>query len=330
MAILDKKALVADLEKRLEEYVPSKTARAVLHDLSDVLDGYDVATLAPAVEGMDDSMDMINLYINAKTVEGLSPRSIASYRYELERLYNDVGVPFKSITVDHIRGYIASELERGISKITIKNREQKYAPFFKWLKNEEMIDRNPMLNIQTIKANPDIKKPFSGEEVQVIKESAANEMELALIYFLLATGCRKGEIAVLNRSDIDYKKLRFIVRGKGDKQRELYIDEVTAMMLQRYLKTRNDDDPALFVSRYRTRFTDAGLTAMMIRMSERTGIHVHMHRFRHTFAQMCLDRGMSIEEVSLLLGHSRLDTTKIYAKANQRDTENSYRKYACM
>lgn len=330
MPILDKKALMADLEKRMDEYVPGKTSRAVLHDLSEILDGYDVITSAPVSKDSDNSAELINLYLNAKAVEGLSAKTIESYRYDLFRLLRDIGVPIKRMTVDHIRSYIAIELERGVKKNTIKNREQRYATFFKWLKNEDLIDRNPMSNIATIKANPEPRFSFSGEEVQLLKEAVKNDKERAIIYFLLATGCRKGELISVNRSDIDYKNLKLIVRGKGDKQRELYFDDVTAMMLQRYESKRKDNNPALFLSKMKTRYSDSGITTLMISLSERTGIHVYAHRFRHTFAQMCLDRGMSIEEVSLLLGHTKLDVTKNYAKANQRNTENSYRKYACM
>ena len=330
MPILDKKALMSDLEKRMDEYVPGKTSRTILHDLSEILDSYDVITSAPVSNASDNSVELINLYLNAKAVEGLSSKTIESYRYDLLRLHRDIGAPIKRMTVDHIRSYIASELDRGVKKNTIKNREQRYATFFKWLKNEDLIARNPMSNIATIKANPEPRFSFSGEEVQLLKEAAKNDKERAIIYFLLATGCRKGELISINRSDIDYKNLKLIVRGKGDKQRELYFDDVTAMMLQRYVSKRKDDNPALFLSKMKIRYSDSGITNLMISLSERTGIHVYAHRFRHTFAQMCLDRGMSIEEVSLLLGHTKLDVTKNYAKANQRNTENSYRKFACI
>jgi site-specific recombinase XerD len=65
-------------------------------------------------------------------------------------------------------------------------------------------------------------------------------------------------------------------------------------------------------------------------MSKKTGIHIFAHRFRHTLAQTLLDRGMRIEEVQQVLGHEKIDTTRRYCHANQRNTENSYRKFACM
>lgn len=330
MPLLDKKALVSDLESRMDEYVPGKTSRAVLRDLLEILDGYDVITSTQTSGGADNSVELIELYLNAKAVEGLSPKTIAGYRGDLLRLYKDIGVPIRKMTVDHIRAYIASELERGVAKSTVRNREQRYSPFFKWLTNEELIDRNPMSNIATIKANPEPRFPFTGEEVQLLKEAAKNDKERAIIYFLLATGCRKEEMCSIDRDDVDYKNLKIQVCGKGDKQREVYFNDVTAMMLQRYLSSRKDTHPALFATKFRTRYSGSGITTMMIDLSERTGIHVYAHRFRHTFAQMCLDRGMSIEEVSLLLGHTKLDTTKNYAKANQKNTENSYRRFACM
>ena len=119
--------------------------------------------------------------------------------------------------------------------------------------------------------------------------------------------------------------------GKGDKTRTVYIDNVTAMMLKRYLAKRKDIDPALFYSRRGSRFTPGGIRAMLKRIEGRTNVPgVHPHRFRHTLATNLIDRGMSIQEVSIILGHADIKTTMTYVHVNERNTENAYRKYACM
>ena len=101
-------------------------------------------------------------------------------------------------------------------------------------------------------------------------------------------------------------------------------------MLNRYLKTRKDKNKALFVENGAKRYTVGAITQVMRRLSKKTGIHIFAHRFRHTLAQTLLDRGMRIEEVQQILGHEKIDTTRRYCHANQRNAENSYRKYACM
>lgn len=330
MAIIDKKAFLNDLQDLLDEYIPAKTVRQILASAENALGGYEMMTVIPETPSADDSSQLIDLYINTRVTEGLAAKTIYQYRNRLNRLHDDIGVPLRKMTCDEFKEYIASELDRGISKNTIQGIERIYFKFYRWLYEEEYIPTNPLKNLNVIKARAEERKPFSAEEVQIIKENAANLKELAIIYFLLSTGCRVGELVSINRSDLDFKKLRLDVTGKGDKTRTIYFDDVTALMLNRYLSTRKDHHPALFVSRLNDRYTEDGIGQMMRRLSARTGIHIFPHRFRHTLAQILLDRGMSLEEVSAILGHSNLDTTKIYAKANKRNTENAYRRYACI
>ena len=136
----------------------------------------------------------------------------------------------------------------------------------------------------------------------------------------------------MNRDDIDFANLQLDVLGKGNKVRRVYIDNVTAMMLKRYLATRTDIDPALFyASRSNGRYTANGIRAMLNRIGERASVpNVHPHRFRRTLATNLIDRGMRIQEVAQILGHSNIDTTMGYIHFNQQNAENAYRKYACM
>ena len=153
-----------------------------------------------------------------------------------------------------------------------------------------------------------------------------------MVYFLLQTGCRISEVCNLNIDDLDFHDLKLNVVGKGDKVREVYMDKVTALMLKRYLDTRKDNHPALFYNKRKgDRYTPGGIRRMLKSLEERSHVKgVHPHRFRHTFATNLTDRGMDIQEVSYILGHSKLDTTMTYVRVNKKNTENAYRKYACM
>lgn len=330
MASADKTAFLNALQNLMDEHIPAKTSRMVIDDVKLALMGFDMVTVAPVDGENNDSMQLIQSYIDAKAVQGASPKTLNRYKYLLVRMNEDINVPIRMMTTAHLRDYMAEEMARGISKNTIKGCRAVYNNFFDWLRQEEVISKNPVSNVGQIKAKAEPRESFSGEEIQLIKEAANSSKERAMVYFLLASGCRVGELVSIDRRDVDYAGRKLFVRGKGDKTREVYFDDVTAMMIQRYLSERKDDHPALFRSRKNRRYSENGVEAMMRRISARTGIHVYPHRFRHTFAQTMLDRGMSIEEVSRLLGHTKIDTTLTYAKANQRNTENSYRKYACM
>lgn len=332
MSLLDKKVFLSDLERKLNAYVPADTVRKIIADAGETLIAYDVTSIGPnGGGGKGESKQLVKIFLDAKEIEGKSPKTLERYEYILNRLIEAVNVPIDRVTVYHIRQYMMSEKTRGISMSTIKGNCSVYSSFYSWLRREGLIECDPTVNIGQIKATPEKEIPFSQEEIQLLKESCKNEYQLAMVHFLLSTGCRIGEVCSVNRSDIDYKNLRLSVTGKGNKTRTVYIDDVTAMMLKRYLSKRSDIDPALFYGRDHQRITPSGVRYMLNTLEERSHVpNVHPHRFRRTLATNLVDRGMSIQEVAQILGHAKLDTTMMYVSVNQRNTENSYRKYACM
>lgn len=332
MAVLDKKLLLSEIEAKMNGYIPADTVRRIITDVAETMTKYEVTRNGDPDGGTDvESEQLLNLFLDAKRIEGKSDKTIALYRYTMNRLHESLNVPFKSMTVYHLRQFMMQEKDRGISMNTIKHNCWTYSSFFGWLFKEGLIQTNPTSNIGQIKAKKQEELPFTSEQIQLIKENTNNDCENAIIHFLLSTGCRISEVCSVNRQDIDYANLKLEVNGKGDKTRTVYIDNVTAMMLKRYLASRKDIDPALFYSRNNQRFTPNGIRAMLKRIEERSHVPgIHPHRFRHTLATNLIDRGMSVQEVAVILGHANLDTTMTYIHINEKNTENAYRKYACM
>ena len=333
MPILDKKLLLVDIEKRLNAYVPADTVRRIIADAGQALTNYEVMSFGPGGDGggKNESMQLIQLYLDAKSIEGKADSTLNRYKELLERLAEEVGVPLSKVTVYHLRQHMMSEKSRGVCMNTIKNKGYVYSAFYHWLRNEGLIENDPTAGIGVIKANSKKESPFSSQELQLIKEACQNDRHRAIVHFLLSTGCRVSEMCSVNRSDIDFQSLSLQVNGKGNKTRTVYIDDVTAMMLKRYLASRKDSSPALFVGRQAKRSDPHDIRLILTGIGERAHVPgVHPHRFRHTLATQLVDRGMSIQEVANILGHAKLDTTMVYVTVNQRNTENSYRKYACM
>lgn len=118
--------------------------------------------------------------------------------------------------------------------------------------------------------------------------------------------------------------------GKGDKQRKVYFDAKAKIHLQQYLNSRNDNNEALFVSLLKPykRLQISGVEIRMRQLGRRLNINkVHPHKFRRTLATKAIDKGMPIEQVQQLLGHSKIDTTLQYAMVNQNNVKNSHRKF---
>ena len=138
------------------------------------------------------------------------------------------------------------------------------------------------------------------------------------------------EILTGVRSDVDFENRECVVFGKGSKERPVYFDARTKIHLRNYLETRTDENPALFVSLLKPneRLKISGVEIRLRNLGRMLGItKVHPHKFRRTLATRAIDKGMPIEQVQKLLGHSKIDTTMQYAMVDQNNVKISHRKY---
>ena len=325
MSILDKKLLLSEMQNRLD-FLPANEAKKAIEQLGEVLQAFEVTSTGDGAD--DESEQLIRIFLDAKAVEGKSALTIERYKRILERLRDGTGTPLNKLTVYHIRGFMMREIERGINTSTVEGNRSVYSSFFNWLHRESLIEKNPVINLAPIKTQKVVRKPFSDVEVAKLIEACKDERERALVSFLNATGCRVSEVCGLNIRDIDFHALQLTVNGKGNKQRTVYIDDVCAMHLRRYIQNRTDMNPALFIGQ-RGRLTDGGIRIALKELGERAGVeNVHPHRFRRTLATNLIDHGMQIQEVAAVLGHDKLDTTLKYVYINQTNVKNAYRRYA--
>ena len=132
------------------------------------------------------------------------------------------------------------------------------------------------------------------------------------------------------KEDVDFENRECVVLGKGSKERPVYFDARTKIHLRNYLESRNDDNPALFVSMLKpyNRLNISGVEIRLRELGRKLDItKVHPHKFRRTLATRAIDKGMPIEQVQKLLGHSKIDTTMQYAMVDQENVKLSHRKF---
>ena len=147
---------------------------------------------------------------------------------------------------------------------------------------------------------------------------------------LYSTGIRVGELVRLNIDDISFEERECVVFGKGDKERRVYFDAKAKLHLQDYLEERDDDNPALFVTldAPHQRLKISGVEIRIRSLGRSINVEkIHPHKFRRTMATRAIDKGMPIEQVQKILGHSQIDTTMQYAMVNQSNVKNAHRKY---
>lgn len=274
---------------------------------------------------------LLELFISAKRIEGCSEKSLKYYRMVIENMFTSLNLIVRDIATSDLRTYLAHyQRERKSSKVTIDNMRRIFSSFFSWLEDEDFILKSPVRRIRKIKTDKTIKETFSDEGLELLRDTCHEIRDLAMIDLLASTGMRVGELVRLNREDINFYERECIVFGKGNSERIVYFDARTKIHLINYLDSRQDDNPALFVSLSspHDRLLIGGVETRLRQLGVKADLNkVHPHKFRRTLATRAIDKGMPIEQVQHLLGHVKIDTTMHYAMVNQANVKNSHRKY---
>ena len=253
------------------------------------------------------------------------------YKATIRKMLSVLDISVTHITTEDLRQYLSDyQTINNCSKSNIDNIRRIMSTFFSWLEDESYILKSPVRRIHKIKTPKTVKETYSDENLEILRDNASNIRDLAMIDLLASTGMRVGELVKLNIEDIDFDNRECIVFGKGSKERPVYFDARTKIHLKNYLDSRNDTNPALFVSLLNphNRLAISGVEIRLRELGRKLGIKkVHPHKFRRTLATRAIDKGMPVEQVQQLLGHTKIDTTMQYAMVNQNNVKISHQKY---
>ena len=312
---------------------------SVIYQMNPFLDNEQLMELKKVLENVinederseDDSFDLLKRFISTKKLEGRSDKTLKYYKSTVEKMLMAIDKNVKAITTDDLREYLTDYQSRStVSKQSVDNVRRNLSSFFTWLEDENYILKSPVRRIHKIKTTTPVKETYSDDEMERLRDSCKEIRDLSMIDLLSSTGMRVGELVLLNREDIDFNERECIVLGKGDKERIVYFDARTKLHLQEYLKSRADDNPALFVGLRAPydRLEIGGVEVRIRCLGRNIGIKkCHPHKFRRTMATVAIDKGMPIEQVQKLLGHEKIDTTLHYAMVKQSNVKNAHRKY---
>ena len=324
--------ILNDIVSEIKDVLSDKQMMQVSSSIKDVLAKYEINKKASNEERREkENTELLETFLSAKKIEGCSDKTIHYYQSSIVKLLKGLSKSIKEICTNDIRRYLAEIQEKSnLSKVTIDNLRRIFSSFFSWLEDEDYIAKSPVRRIHKVRTDTLVKEVLSDENIETLRDSCKESRDLAMIDLLLSTGVRVGELVKINRTDIDFQERQCKVFGKGNKEREVYFNARTKIHLQRYLESRTDDNPALFVtlSKPHTRLTISGVEVRLRKMGKVVHIDkVHPHKFRRTLATMAIDRGMPIEQVQKLLGHVRIDTTLHYAMVNQTNVKMAHRKF---
>lgn len=326
----DRNDFIKAVQLHLINVVDSDTVSAIVDAISYELKDYDIVKKTTEIVVYDDDNNKIlKSFLSCLIVEGKSKKTINQYKCSIKRLFDFCGNKrYDKITAFDIRAWLAKCKLGGVKNVTLCNLKNYITPFFAWMFNEGMIEKNPCSTIRPIKVPIEEKEAFSSVEIDTIRSNCANDFERALIEFLYASGMRIEEVSDVKLENIDFNALVVNVKGgKGDKDRTTFINPVARKYITKYLESNKHTSEYLFTSRLGDKYTACGLRRVTTKLTKRCGFRVHPHRFRRTLASDLAKKGMQIQEIQKLLGHTSIETTKKYIDTRMEKVEASYRQY---
>ena len=256
-------------------------------------------------------------------VGAITTEIIRKYRLWLNRYKNTAGDDLATITQSYhliaLRGFLGYLGQRNIetlapNKIILPKVSRKQVTFLHYDEVERLI---------------------SGIDIT----SEAGLRDRAIVELLFSSGLRVSELINLNRDHINTKRREFMVRGKGQKDRPVFISEAAAGWVDHYLDVREDTLSPLFISYSKNvepstsgnfrRLTARSIQRMISKYALLAGItkHVSPHTMRHSFATDLLMNGADIRSVQTMLGHSSISTTQVYTHVTDQHLREVYEKF---
>ena len=277
------------------------------------------------------NMELLREFITSKSYENCSRGTLKLYESENVKFINWIDKTVDKVTKKDIEAYLmAYKNANGISNVTLNNMRRYISAFFTYLEYEDIITCNPVRKTKPVKEIKVVKKPFTELELEELRDGVGNLRDKAIIDTLNTTGMRVSELCSLDIEDIHGRSA--VIRGKGNKERTVYFSERAWHNVQKYLNTRTDNNPALFVGLKRSngafnRITINAVESMIRMIGMKKDIVAHPHKFRRTVASRAANKGMPIQEIQVLLGHSKIDTTMIYCNVNESNIRLSHEKF---
>lgn len=276
------------------------------------------------------NQEVINEFLLSMKVYNLSEGTITNYCNFLGGFFHEKEESFETLTSDCILTWLIQYQNEWKAR-TIRNYLSMLSSFYRFCVEEEYMEKSP-IKMQWFPRIPKsipkyLEKPEVAKVLQVIESE--NIRNRAIVELFLATGCRVGEVHQLDKAHIDFENRTATVTGKGKKIRKVHFTEKCSLILERYLATRKDQQPYLFVTQGETRLGTAAIRKIVGRIGRTAKLirPLHPHRFRHTFATELLSKGANLSFIADELGHKNLKVTQTYATYTKQEILTMYRKY---
>lgn len=302
---------------------PQQQITLLRNILRDVCSRYEISPKGKEIVSADVLMpEGYKAFLIIKKTEGMSDRSLDQYRFVIDRFLLATMKPLDEITSIDIQMYLYKKSSVDGNNVTsVNNIRCILSSFFTWLFNTHWISDNPMFSVKPIKGLRKAYEPINAEQFELIMAKLKTQRDRALIAVLAGSGIRNGEAVTMRLDRLDMDHRRFYVRGKGNKERLCFLTPRAKVELTKYLETRTDNSPYVFVSLRKPyeKLCTNSINRIFLALSKELGFRVYPHKMRHFFADNAHEAGIDVLDISRMLGHESIDTTKIYLTSNADD-----------
>ncbi|WP_419955946.1 site-specific tyrosine recombinase/integron integrase [Neobacillus niacini] len=320
--------LATDLFVVMSTISPDVEAQKLEIRLEEVLSNYEIKRKTQK-DIENDLQEKISIFLSARTIEGLSKRTIDGYSHELHMFAKYINKAVVQITTSDIRKYLASNNNWQIG--TVDRKLSVIKTFLGWLVKEEMLLRDVSAKIKAPKKPKRLPKSLSIEELEIVRESSETLRERSLVETLYSTGARLSEIKDMKIKDLNLQEMSLRVIGKGDKERIVYLSFKCLYHLRKYLKSRNDNCEYLFVTKRKPehQMTTRSIQRIVDKIADRAKLSKKLtpHVFRHSFATLASENGADLSDIQALLGHENPATTMIYSQVSENRKKQAHKRY---
>ncbi len=283
--------------------------------------------------------NLVDGFLLERKSRGLQELSVEFYRGHLRHFLDWTGKQgissIDEISPTVIRSFLLYPEETKHKRGGIHAFYRTLRAWLKWYQNEfERADWvNPMRKVSAPKVPTDPLEPVSLDDIRALLAACTGskftaDRDKAIILTLLDTGARANELLRIDFADCNTITGDVLIRkGKGSKPRTVFVGRKTRRAIRAYLKRRDDNSPALFVSDDGERLSYDGLRAVMTRRAKLAAIDPPaLHGFRRAFAVNMLRNGVDAVTISRLLGHGDLQMILKYIKQNSDDLRDAHAK----
>jgi integrase/recombinase XerD len=247
-------------------------------------------------------------------LRGFSPRTLQSYMYYNKKFLEAVKKEPDQVTEDDIKSYIANLMSRNVAPKSIVLIRAAFKFFY-----EEVLKKN-IVTIKSPKISQKLPVVLTKDEVRTLINSVENDKHRLIISLLYSSGLRLSELTNLKIGDVELdEKIGWVRSGKGAKDRLFILPNALIEDLKKHFHGKEETDYVF--SGYKDKMSQRNVQKIVTQSVKKAGIKkpIHVHSLRHSYATHLLESGVDIRKIQLLLGHSSLSTTQIYAHVSTEE-----------